>query len=50
MVVAIINEYHEDRPKIPFFSKVSIRYSFELITNLGYKFQIKNIKKYKNVQ
>ena len=47
IVVGIINKYHDERPKIPFFSKVSIKYTSELILNLGYNFEIKNIKKIK---
>ena len=45
VVLGIINKYPEERPKIPFFSKVSIKYAAQLIKNLGYNFEIKNIKK-----
>lgn len=48
VVLGIINRYHDERPKIPFFSKVSIKYAAQAITNMGYKFEIKNIKKIKN--
>ena len=45
VVLGIINRYQDERPKIPFFSKVSIKYAAQLIKNLGYGFEIKNIKK-----
>lgn len=45
VVLGIINEHTEERPHIPFFSKVSIKYASQQIRNLGYKFAIKNIKK-----
>lgn len=45
IVVGIINKYHDERPRIPFFSKVSIRDSARQIKNMGYKFTLKNIKK-----
>ena len=45
IVIGIINKYHEERPKIPFFSKVALRYTIKRITNFGYKVEIKNIKK-----
>jgi len=45
IVIAIINKYHEERPKIPFFSKVSLRYTINSMKNMGYKVQIKNINK-----
>ena len=45
VILGIINKYHDERPKIPFFSKVSIKYAAQLIKNLGYGFEIKNIKK-----
>ncbi|MDE6666937.1 MAG: TIGR04141 family sporadically distributed protein [Clostridia bacterium] len=45
IVLGIINKYHNERPHIPFFSKVSIKYAYQQIINLGYKFQLKNIKK-----
>ena len=45
IIIGIINKYHEERPKIPFFSKVSLRYTINSIKNMGYKVQLKNIKK-----
>ena len=45
IIIGIINKYHEERPKIPFFSKVSLRYTINTIKNLGYRVQIKNINK-----
>ena len=45
IIIGIINKYHEKRPKIPFFSKVSLRYTINSMENLGYKVQLKNINK-----
>ncbi len=45
IVLGIINKYSDSRPRIPFFSKVSIKYAATQIKNLGYKFKLKNIKK-----
>ncbi len=45
IVLGIINQYKNERPHIPFFSKLSIKYAFRDITNMGYKFELKNIKK-----
>ena len=45
VIIGIINKYQEERPKIPFFSKVSLRYTLNSIKNMGYKVQLKNIKK-----
>ncbi|MBQ8451665.1 MAG: TIGR04141 family sporadically distributed protein [Clostridia bacterium] len=45
IVLGIINKNHENRPHIPFFSKVSIKYAATQIENLGYKFRLKTIKK-----
>lgn len=44
IVCAIINKYNNNRPHIPFFSKASIKYAAQIIKNLGYNFEIKNIK------
>ena len=44
VTMGIINKYTEERPKIPFFSKVAIRYASKRISNMGYKVNIKNIK------
>ena len=43
IVLAIITNYNTDRPKIPFFSKVSIQYSIEGLQRKGYNVEIKNI-------
>lgn len=43
IVLAIINKFSEERPKIPFFSKVSICFVAQNISNLGYRLTIKNI-------
>lgn len=45
IIIGIINKYHEERPKIPFFSKVSLRYTINSMKNIGYKVQLKNINK-----
>ncbi len=45
IVLGVINRYHDERPHIPFFSKVSIKYAYQQIVNLGYKFELKNINK-----
>ena len=44
IIIAIINKFAEARPKIPFFSKVSICFTASNIQNLGYKVKLKNIK------
>ena len=45
VIIGIINKYHDERPKIPFFSKVSLGYTIRRIKNLGYKVELKNIRK-----
>lgn len=45
IIIGIINKYNDERPKIPFFSKVSLRYTINYMKNIGYKVQLKNIKK-----
>lgn len=45
IIIGIINKYNEERPKIPFFSKVSLRYTINSMKNIGYKVQLKNINK-----
>lgn len=45
IVMAIINDFNDERPKIPFFSKVAICYAATTIKNMGYKLSIKNIRK-----
>lgn len=45
VVLAIINRYEDERPRIPFFSKVSIRFAAKLIKNMGYNVRVKNIRK-----
>lgn len=44
IIIAIINKFPEDRPKIPFFSKVAICFTYTNITNLGYGMKLKNIQ------
>ncbi|MEN6325275.1 MAG: DUF6119 family protein [Syntrophomonas sp.] len=43
IIIAIINETKNQRPKIPFFSRVAIRYTTRVISNMGYKVELKNI-------
>ena len=43
IILAIINKFHAPRPKIPFFSKVTICYTTAAIEALGYNVKIKNI-------
>ena len=43
IVLAIINKFKEERPKIPFFSKVSACFVAQNINNLGYRLTLKNI-------
>ncbi len=43
IVLAIITNSNDDRPKIPFFSKVSIQYAIEGLKRKGYDVEIKNI-------
>lgn len=45
IIIGIINKYHEERPKIPFFSKVSLGYTIKRMENFGYKVELKNINK-----
>lgn len=44
IIIGIINKYEEERPKIPFFSKVAIRYTIKRMKNWGYDVKLKNIK------
>lgn len=44
VVIAIITKNKGDRPKIPFFSKVSIKYAIDGLVRKGYKVKIKNIQ------
>lgn len=43
VIFAIITKYDIERPKIPFFSKVSIRYAIEGLVRKGYSVELKNI-------
>lgn len=43
IVLAIINKFDNARPKIPFFSKVSLCFTADNIRNMGYRVTIKNI-------
>lgn len=45
IIIGIINPYHDERPRIPFFSKVSLRYAIREMKKLGYEVELKNIKK-----
>lgn len=43
VVLAIITKKNDERPKIPFFSKVSIQYAIDGLRRKGYNVEIKNI-------
>ena len=43
IVIAIINKFHEERPKIPFFSKVAVCFATTNMKHLGYRVKLKNI-------
>ena len=43
IVLAIITNSNVDRPKIPFFSKVSVQYAIDGLKRKGYNVEIKNI-------
>jgi uncharacterized protein (TIGR04141 family) len=43
IVIAIINKFNDDVPKIPFFSKVSLCFAVTNMQNYGYKVKLKNI-------
>lgn len=43
VVIAIINKFSEERPKIPFFSEVALCFTSTNLHNLGYKLKLKNI-------
>lgn len=43
VILAIITKYQDERPRIPFFSKVSIRYAIEGLSRKGYSVELKNI-------
>lgn len=45
IIIAIINSFCDDRPKIPFFSKVAACFTAKNAKNLGYKLLLKNIRK-----
>lgn len=47
VVIAIINKFTDERPKIPFFSKVSLCFTSKNIRNYGYKLSLKNIRNIK---
>jgi len=47
IVIAIINKFVEERPKIPFFSKVSLCFAVRNIKQYGYKISLKNVKNVK---
>ena len=43
IILAVITDKDIDRPKIPFFSKVSIRYAIDGLQRKGYKVKVANI-------
>ena len=44
IIIAIINKFTDQRPKIPFFSKVAICFATTSMKNLGYSVKLKNIE------
>ncbi len=44
ITLGIIDDREEPKPHIPFFSKVTIKNASKLIEDLGYKFNVKNIR------
>ena len=48
VILAIISEHNVDRPPIPFFSKVALRYTKRRLDSLGCTMKIKNIQKNKD--
>lgn len=44
IVIAIINKFNDERPKIPFFSKVAVCFATTNMKNLGYQVKLKNIR------
>lgn len=47
VILAIISENDLERPQIPFFSKVALRYTKRRLETFGCKMSIKNIQKHK---
>lgn len=45
VVLAIINKNYNERPQIPFFSKVSIQYTVKMLRNMNYNVALKNIRR-----
>lgn len=43
IIIAILSDHHGDRPPIPFFSKVALRYARRRLETYGCKLRIKNI-------
>ncbi len=43
IILGIITNKMDERPKIPFFSKVAIKYLVQDLTKMGYKVKLKNI-------
>ncbi len=43
VVIGIINKFSNEHPKIPFFSRVAMRYAVRAISNMGYMVKLKNI-------
>lgn len=47
VIIAIIDKYEDELPRIPFFSKVAIRYAAQRIQAFGYKVEIMKIRNIK---
>lgn len=44
VILAIISKTDNERPEIPFFSKIALRHTYQRLTSYGCKVYIKNIK------
>ena len=45
VILAIISKHDEERPPIPFFSKIALRYSVRRLQAYGCEVYLKNVKK-----
>ena len=48
VIMAIISKYDEERPPIPFFSKIALKYTVRRLRTYGCEVYLKNIKKAAN--
>lgn len=50
IVYAIISNQEEEKPKLPFFSKITLKHYHYRLKNLGYKVTIRNIPRSENLK